>query len=82
MNPTSLWFFTPNNTFDQLGGLSFFLKCNLLPGKLAISLSNVISIVFFHGNCVLSMVSPHTKLSFGIMLVISLFFPLDGLIIT
>ncbi len=40
MNPMSLWFFIPNNIFDKLGGLSFLLKCNLLPGKLPISLSN------------------------------------------
>ncbi len=26
MNPMSLWFFIPNNIFDQLGGLSFLLK--------------------------------------------------------
>ncbi len=48
MNPMSLWFFIPNNLFDKLGGLSFLLKCNLLPGKLPISLSN------FHQQCLLS----------------------------
>ncbi len=63
MNPMSLWFFIPNNIFDQLGGLSFLLKCNLLPGKLPISLSN------FHQQCLLSwklcfiqVFSPHKAL--------------------
>ncbi len=48
MNSMSPWFFIPHNIFDQLGGLSFLLKCNLLPGKLPISLS------IFHHQCLLS----------------------------
>ncbi len=40
MNPMSLLFFILNTIFDQLGGLCFLVKCNLLPGKFPISLCN------------------------------------------
>lgn len=43
-----MFFFIPNKIFDQLGGLPFLLKCNFLPSKLPISLSN------FHQQCLLS----------------------------
>ncbi len=86
MNPMSLWFFIPNNIFDKLGGLSFLLKCNLLPGKLPISLSN------FHQQCLLSWklcfvhgFSPHKVLLWNnadITVRNMSLFSLDGLIIT
>lgn len=39
-NPDSIFFFIPNFIFNKLGGLSFLLKCNFLPNKLPIKLSN------------------------------------------
>ncbi len=33
-NDNSMWFFIPQHIFQKLGGLSFLLRCNFLPGKL------------------------------------------------
>ncbi len=38
-NDNSMWFFIPQCIFQKLGGLSFLLRCNFLPGKLPIKLS-------------------------------------------
>lgn len=44
----SLWFFIPNHIFNQIGGLSFVLKCQIAPNRLPVVLSN------FHQQCLLA----------------------------
>lgn len=38
--PKSLWYFIPNNIFQNFGGLEFLLNCNFCVSKLPIKLSN------------------------------------------
>ena len=40
LNPESIYFFIPNFIFNKLGGLDFLLRCNFIPDRLPVKLSN------------------------------------------
>ncbi len=71
-NDNAMWFFIPQRIFQKLGGLSFLLRCNFLPGKLPFKWSKFHQQVLlawkicFHHN-----LSPHKMLFWNNCLITS-----------